>query len=152
MRLLVRGEILESRYVTADNRTRFKEAVVRVSGRRLRVVVADLGSNPLVSRRTGFEALEELLNPGSHLPLIVMGDFNTPIESVHFNPLRSRGLTHAFVSSGHGFSETWPAFLPLLSLDHIWIGPGLRSIGCKLQRSPASDHLSVLAAINAGAD
>ena len=75
---------------------------------------------------------------------LILGDFNTPRESALLDPLRAN-LTHAFESAGDGLAETWPAFLPVLSLDQIWSSPGLRAVWCEHGHSLRSEHRAVIA-------
>jgi endonuclease/exonuclease/phosphatase (EEP) superfamily protein YafD len=36
---------------------------------------------------------------------------------------------------------------PVLSIDHLWVGRGLRVARCRLEGSAASDHRAVVAEI-----
>jgi len=56
---------------------------------------------------------------------IIVGDFNTPYESLYFEEYKQKYL-HAFTEKGNGFIETWQWNFPLLSLDHIWVSKDLK--------------------------
>lgn len=73
-----------------------------------------------------------------------MGDFNTPFQSVWFEPYKKH-FTHCFQEAGSGLMESWPAILPLLSLDHIWIGKTMKTISCSLTCHSMSDHKMLIA-------
>ena len=73
---------------------------------------------------------------------IILGDFNTPPESVWFREWRTRGFTLANDAPRRGFRETWAYGLPLLTLDHVWLAPGWRALRCERLRL-GSDHLAV---------
>jgi endonuclease/exonuclease/phosphatase (EEP) superfamily protein YafD len=75
---------------------------------------------------------------------ILAGDFNTPVESVHFRRYRQT-LTNAFEEAGRGFRETWFWGLPLLSLDQIWCGAEWKPLQVKKIHTTASDHAALLA-------
>ncbi|UPS92687.1 endonuclease/exonuclease/phosphatase family protein [Bizionia sp. M204] len=60
-----------------------------------------------------------------HNNSVVLGDFNTPLESIYFEDFKNN-YNHAFSVKGKGFKETWFWNLPLLSLDHIWVSHNLR--------------------------
>ena len=112
-----------------------------LGGRSLLVVLVDLPSNPLRDRAPAFAALARELesSPG---PALVLGDWNTPPASVHFQSLAERGLTDAFTAAGEGLRETWPWPLPLLALDQAW-GRDLAFVRCQRRWRPVSDHRAV---------
>ena len=93
--------------------------------------------------RTG--QLREALEWTAGEPHVIMGgDFNTPLESVHFEPYHDH-LTNAFNAAGRGFRETWFWTLPLLSLDQIWCGPEWQPLSVKKIHTTASDHAALIA-------
>lgn len=93
--------------------------------------------------RTG-QLREALEWTGNEPHSIIAGDFNTPLESVHFEPYRAH-LTNAFEAAGRGFRETWFWGLPLLSLDQIWCGPEWKPLAVRKIHTTASDHAALLA-------
>jgi endonuclease/exonuclease/phosphatase (EEP) superfamily protein YafD len=107
------------------------------------VVGVDVGANPLRPRGRAFEPLDALL--ARVKPDLVLGDFNTPRDSVFFEAWRSAGYRHAFEAAGNGTDLTWPMPLPVLSLDHVWSGPRLAPRSCRHVGSWASDHRAVVA-------
>jgi endonuclease/exonuclease/phosphatase (EEP) superfamily protein YafD len=122
----------------------FGRAVIvrtEIRGRPLEVVLVDLDANPLRSRAAAFAALGRALEQGRNGPRLVMGDFNTPWESVHFDPFRA-AMHHAFDRAGNGLSPTWPLPLPLLEIDHVW-GREVRFTSCAHEDLGASDHRAV---------
>lgn len=99
---------------------------------------------PLPLRPRGPQ-LDEALAWADHQPhAIIAGDFNTPLESVHFSAYRG-SMANAFDVAGHGFRETWFWSLPLLSLDQIWCGPEWRPLGVRKIHTRVSDHAALLA-------
>lgn len=140
----IRGTLREAVRYDLDRGGRAVQARVTVRGRDLTVVVVDFWADPLQSRRDAFKALDRILEPLSREPLVVLGDFNTPDDSVHFDPLRAR-FSHAFEEAGAGYGATWPMPLPILTIDHVWLGPPLKAASCRLMGSGASDHRAVIA-------
>jgi endonuclease/exonuclease/phosphatase (EEP) superfamily protein YafD len=114
-----------------------------VRDRPMVVVGVDVGANPLRPRGRAFEPLDALL--ARVKPDLVLGDFNTPRDSVFFEAWRSAGYRHAFEAAGNGTDLTWPMPLPVLSLDHVWSGPRLAPRSCRHVGSWASDHRAVVA-------
>lgn len=71
---------------------------------------------------------------------ILVGDFNTPYESVHFG-LYKKYFNHAFTLKGKGFRETWFWNIPLLSLDHIWMSKDITIKESHKVSTWKSDHV-----------
>ncbi len=117
---------------------------VQIQGREACLIMVDFDSLPTQSREPAFKRLREIVAAYSEIPLIVLGDFNTPADSVHFTGLRSQ-LTSAFESAGHGYAPTWPMPLPVMQLDHIWTNRHIRCVRCEHVSSLYSDHRAVVA-------
>jgi endonuclease/exonuclease/phosphatase (EEP) superfamily protein YafD len=140
---LIRGELLESDSGELGKGSRFARLRVRVKGRTLTVIQADLSAAPLRSRREPLRRLTELASAEVGA-VILLGDFNTPRESAHFDEMR-RSFRHAFDTAGTGLAETWPLPAPVLSLDHIWTSASVEPVACWQGRTPLSDHRAVVA-------
>lgn len=138
----VRGKILSHEALGVDGRFRCHRVLVTLPEHgELTVVVADVRSQPWISRE---QAMAGILRAAGDDPrAIILGDFNTPPESVWFREWKDRGFTLANDGPRRGFRETWAFGLPLLTLDQIWLAPGWRSVGCTLHRGD-SDHARVV--------
>jgi len=109
-------------------------------GRVLDVLAVDLKSDPRRSRRAQLEGITEWV--GRHderIPLLVLGDFNTPRDSSHFEPLRGQ-LYHGYERRGRGWPYTWPVPVPLWSIDHAWCSRRIRLWNYRLRYNRYSDH------------
>ncbi len=93
-------------------------------------------------RPAALKSLEERIASVTENPVIVMGDFNTPTDSVFFDSWR-RSMRNAFEESGRGESATWPTPFPVLALDHIWLTNGAHSLTTRHLTSSCSDHQAV---------
>jgi endonuclease/exonuclease/phosphatase (EEP) superfamily protein YafD len=137
--LAVRGDILDARYESLGPGSHAGIAHVSLDGRRLTVVVVHPRSTPTAPRDEVFAKLERVLEPLRGEDLIVLGDFNTPADSVFFDPIR-RDLRNAFETAGVGFAATWPMPFPVLALDQVWVSPAIQVRSCRISGSRASDH------------
>lgn len=100
--------------------------------------VLDVGADPNVARAPAIAALRaEILE---REPDFVVGDFNTPHDSRLFHPL-APDWSHAYDLAGQGWSYTWPSYLPVLSLDHLFVhDPAVQVDRYEIGTSPWSDH------------
>jgi endonuclease/exonuclease/phosphatase family metal-dependent hydrolase len=113
-----------------------------VRGRPVRLLVVDGQSNPFRSRLPFLRAIAEVCQNSAdagHPIDAVVGDFNTLSRSIGFDTLTNQGFTLASRSAS-GWRGTFPSWLPLYDIDHVWLGPALRVRSCTLFNGPASDH------------
>ncbi|MFK7818528.1 MAG: endonuclease/exonuclease/phosphatase family protein [Planctomycetaceae bacterium] len=138
-RLVSEGELAE--------RSHYGIAEVQINGEAVNVVMADLLSGPQRPRGPSFDALIDVLDSLPQGPVILMGDMNTPTESVHINALRGR-LGNAFEEQGHGFYCTWPTPCPVLALDQVWTNDAVEIASCELEWTMHSDHRPMVSTFN----
>ncbi len=124
------------------------DASIHIPGRTgppLRVIATHLGLSPSERRTQIRTLLTRLGRPSTPDPIVLMGDLNEwfawgrPLRRLH----RHFGDTDA--------APTWPARLPVFSLDRIWVHPRpmLRMVEPyrSALASVASDHLPLRAVI-----
>lgn len=117
---------------------------VMVNGIEIQCLLVDISANIFGSRGPAIEQLTNYAERLSDQNVLIMGDFNTPLDSVHFRPLQ-RQHQNAFAEAGDGYVATWPAPLPVLSLDQIWTNGRFKPIYCKHFSNSNSDHQIVWA-------
>jgi endonuclease/exonuclease/phosphatase (EEP) superfamily protein YafD len=82
-------------------------------------------------------------------PAVVLGDFNADRDHAPFRRLLHSGLRDAHDERGRGLARTFPAWLPVLHLDHVLVrdGDGGRLVVRDVRevRLPGSDHRTVVA-------
>lgn len=106
----------------------------------LDLVMCDLLSHPTLNRRAALEPLARWVGQhDSTIPLLVVGDFNTPRDARSFEPLRAH-LRHAYEIAGRGWPYTWPLPFPVYSLDHAWVSGDITVHRYRLRTAPISDH------------
>ncbi|HEX8296286.1 MAG TPA: endonuclease/exonuclease/phosphatase family protein [Chthoniobacteraceae bacterium] len=143
MACLVRGQFIRSEVGELAPGSFYALHRLRVRGRALAVLQVDLNARPFRSRREPLRKLRELAQTHAATGLIIAGDFNTPRESVHLQPLR-KDFVQSFEAGGNGIAETWPVPLLALSLDQIWLSVPLRAIHCQHPWTWLSDHRPVI--------
>ncbi|RLS82004.1 MAG: endonuclease/exonuclease/phosphatase family protein [Planctomycetota bacterium] len=116
---------------------------LRVEDQDFTVLLVDISAQLNQSRRRPLLELAQLAVKLSDRPLIIMGDFNTPDDSILLQPL----LFHcrlAMREQGTGFTATWPIPLPVLTLDQIWVNEFVDVWECHNSWSRLSDHRPIL--------
>jgi endonuclease/exonuclease/phosphatase family metal-dependent hydrolase len=104
-----------------------------------------------LSRPDRTAQVEELLgprwlgDPRCRDPIILLGDFNAPPRTRAYRRL-ARELRDAQLAAGHQRPRaTFPAYLPVLPLDHVFVSPSVEVLGAEVVRTEltrvASDHL-----------
>lgn len=127
-----------------NDRGQYSLIETEISGRKVFVLMVDFDAIVSLSRKPAFDRLIEIVSECGDVPLIVMGDFNTPSDSTFFVPLRAK-LRNAFEAAGSGYAHTWPMPLPVLDLDQIWLSHHFKIARCEHAASVISDHRAVFA-------
>ncbi len=137
--ILTKGTVNSSEMHILPGRGKVLIAEVVIHEQPLTVAVVDFDANVFLSRRAAIDELMNQLDQSAKLPDIIMGDFNTPGDSVAMDVLRDR-YTNAFDTCGNGYKPTWPVPMPVLQLDHIWLGPKIWGAKCEAGWTTLSDH------------
>jgi endonuclease/exonuclease/phosphatase family metal-dependent hydrolase len=81
-------------------------------------------------------------------PVIVLGDFNAAPRSRAYQRLTARLRDAQTASPLHRVQATFPARLPMLRLDHVFVSRSIRIVRAETVRTSlarrASDHLPLL--------
>jgi len=147
--ILARGHILEHRTLRLDGSSSCGEVWIEIAGRRVRVLLVDAVVRPFSDRSEMLATVFDLARTSPDVPTIVMGDFNTPVDSVWFENAR-RDFVQAFEQAGDGLMATWPVPLPVMAIDHVWVSRQTKVLCAYLGWTWASDHRPVLARVSLG--
>lgn len=107
---------------------------------RIELVAADMVSRPNLQRKPPLQALADWVGARTNTtPLVIIGDFNTPHDSVAFGPLRRR-MRQAYEVHGRGWPYTWPIPFPVYAIDQTWVSHGITVNDYFLKEATYSDH------------
>lgn len=147
MMCMVKGEINYLGIEEFPWRSSYNKLEVKINERKYNLIIADIGPSLLNSRK---EVIDSIFDYSSNLnSCIILGDFNTPFDSILFDKLKNK-FNHSFSVSGHGFIETWPYGLPLLSLDHVWVSKDIRPLMTIKKHKLLSSHALIISELNDG--
>ncbi|MFG0335148.1 MAG: endonuclease/exonuclease/phosphatase family protein [Maioricimonas sp. JB049] len=144
--VLTRGVSGGVRGYSLSHETEVRQLDVELPSGRVTCLLVDVASNPASSRRPALRELAGIAETMSDRPLLILGDFNTPGDSVLFRPLR-REHVNAFEQTGRGFGPTWPVPLPVLDIDQIWTNRHVEVRDCHIGWKWVSDHRPVYASV-----
>ena len=147
--ILTRGHLVQQRMLRLPGSSTCCEAWIEIEGRLMRLLLVDTVVRPFTDRRPVLSQVLELASSSPDTPTFVMGDFNTPVDSVWFEPLRA-DFVHAFEEAGNGWMATWPVPLPVLALDHVWVSREMRVRCARIGWTWTSDHRPVLVQVDLG--
>ena len=111
------------------------------------LLLVDISAQLSLSRRLPLQELAALAEKLNDRPLVIMGDFNTPDDSVHLRPLRDH-CRNIFREHGTGYAATWPMPLPVLTLDQVWVNQHVNGSKCEHLWSIYSDHRPTISSIS----
>jgi endonuclease/exonuclease/phosphatase family metal-dependent hydrolase len=80
---------------------------------------------------------------------LLMGDLNSEPDYPEMGLVAEAGMVDSWAEAGRGDGFTWPARDPFERIDWIWHSPDLAAREIRVVRSTASDHLGLLATIDA---
>lgn len=146
MALLVRGTAETAIPHSLGGGSEAREITATVKGIEFTFLVVDINANLQISREEALRNLATIADNLSNKRIIILGDFNTPPDSVWLNPLRQNHL-QIFETCGRGYRATWPIPLPLIQLDQIWTNHLTNPIACEHYGLFLSDHSQVVAII-----
>lgn len=99
--------------------------------------------------RAQLDALRRIAADGlaAGVPVVLAGDWNATLDHAPLRRVLAAGLRDAWVVAGRGPGLSWPAWPrvpPLMRIDHVLVGGGLRVRGARTLPTPGSDHHHVV--------
>lgn len=134
-----RGVAGNIRAYSLGRSSHLREIAMQVGSEHFTLLVADIYGRPSFDREPPLTLLGEILSARRQTsPVVLVGDFNTPRESLLLQPVQSQ-MVNAFDVAGSGYAPTWPVPLPVLAIDQAW-GRGIDFLACRPGWSLYSDH------------
>ena len=154
-RLVKRGPLPTLPRTRLERRGALWVAVELSPGLELQVINTHLGLVPLEQRRQVLTLLgsEWIGHPDWRAPAVLVGDLNATSRYAAYRRLAGKLRDVQRGPEGERLAgraaQTFPSRLPVLRLDHMFLGPGLEVVDVKTVTTPlarlASDHLPLVA-------
>ncbi len=106
------------------------------------LLVVDIKSTVTNHRKAPIQRLAELAASQTG-PVVIVGDFNTPVDSVFLQSIR-RDFRNAFEVCGNGLHSTWPMPLPVVAIDQVWGNQRILFHTIQIDRTYVSDHCPIV--------
>ncbi|WP_158447920.1 endonuclease/exonuclease/phosphatase family protein [Aquimarina longa] len=136
MVLAIRGKIESIKYYKQYQSFKFNYATVSLRNQKKSILIADVNAVPFTYRKSALHTIHEFSIKNN--PSFIVGDFNTPYESVHFRDYKNN--LNSFHSVSKGYTATWPYGIPLLEIDQIWSAKKIKPVFLEKEYHPLSDH------------
>ncbi|MCK0122788.1 endonuclease/exonuclease/phosphatase family protein [Gelidibacter sp. F2691] len=132
----VKGNITKVNFQSQEASYKINFVEANLNGNTRTFLITDIYQSPTMNKEKALgAALQFALQNNAE---IIMGDFNTPQQSVHFQNFTPHYTSlRAF---GKGFTATWPFGFPLLELDQIFANKIFKPILLQKFYQPESDH------------
>jgi endonuclease/exonuclease/phosphatase family metal-dependent hydrolase len=126
---------------------------VNLHGRKVQVINTHLSLFPPEGRLQVKNLLgrDWLGHPACRGPVILCGDFNSLGNSRIYKAVSKDFHSIHFDVPGYRHLKTFPSFFPLGRVDHIFLGPGVKTVKIEIPKThlerTASDHLPLIAEV-----
>lgn len=132
----IKGQIKSIEYIIEPQSYDINFIEAQLHSGSILIALTDTFQSPTMDKRkTLGTVLQKITEKKSDL---IVGDFNTPYESVHFNNYEANYTS--FHDYGQGFSATWPFGIPLLEIDQIFTSKKFTPILLQKFYYKVSDH------------
>jgi hypothetical protein len=118
----------------------FNHLVLTIEQKKVSIMIVDVYASPFHFKKDALTSIKDYAIEND-IDLII-GDFNTPFESIYFRSFEDS--YKSFHKSSDGFTTTWPHGIPLYELDQIWINNDAQLIFLEKKYYKNSDHAMLI--------
>ena len=142
--ILFKGKLIETKSYYKEQSYHFNTVSIKHNNSITSYLIADIYASPFTNKT---EALEKIINVAKAKDIdFIVGDFNTPFESIHFEKFNNH--YNSFRLKSNGFTSTWYYGFPLLELDQIWINKKYKALLLEKNQHLNSDHKILIGSFN----
>ncbi|MCK7588971.1 endonuclease/exonuclease/phosphatase family protein [Subsaxibacter sp. CAU 1640] len=141
MLVLVKGAISSYVYESLSDVYKFNHLNIEIDNEQTSVMLADVYASPLLNKEIPLDYISKAMD--KYKVDVLVGDFNTPYESVFFNNIKEKYVS--FHDCSLGMTATWPVPVPLIEIDQVWICNKFKLLKMEKHTYDVSDHKLLIA-------
>jgi endonuclease/exonuclease/phosphatase (EEP) superfamily protein YafD len=130
-------EIIKITNFDSDHFFKYGEIKVKINSKTYNLYIVDIFANQPYFRKRILDSLYKNIDLENNN--IILGDFNTPYESIHLEIFK-QSFWNAEREAGSGFIASWPDKYHLLQIDHIWSSKSIVPVFSSNESTDISDH------------
>ena len=139
--ILSRNKILKTISKGGDKDLRHIAVRLDIDGKPWNVLLVDIMHAPWHSRKGAFTKISKLIDQLNDLPLVILGDFNTPLDSAYIEIIRNKNMKEVFENVGQDWQISWSTSKPVLCIDQLWVNNKIEPRTAIFEWTSVSDHL-----------
>ena len=132
----VRGKIENVAFNATPNVYKLNHISALIDNEKTTIVLVDINAVPMIDKGIPLGIVDNFLQKNK--ADILLGDFNTPYESMFFEPFKEE--YQSFHPYSIGMSSTWPLPFPVIEIDQIWLAKHLKPLRLEKFSYENSDH------------
>lgn len=105
------------------------------------IMIVDVYAGPMLNKQIPLGIILDFTRKNT--VNILLGDFNTPLESIYFDDFRTK--FKSFHHYSNGLTSTWPLPIPMIEIDQIWLDRELQPLELQKYCYGVSDHKLLIA-------
>ncbi|MBR9846674.1 MAG: endonuclease/exonuclease/phosphatase family protein [Algicola sp.] len=137
----IKGNIIDDKLYSVEKSHEVYLINSFINNKTVNLIIADVYAYPFIDKKPPLHRILEIAKQNE--VSIIVGDFNTPYESVHFHNYFK--YYKSFHSYCNGFTATWPLSIPLFEIDHVWISNKFTPVSIEKKYFSVSDHALLIA-------
>ncbi|MEZ4803652.1 MAG: endonuclease/exonuclease/phosphatase family protein [Gelidibacter sp.] len=137
----IKGSIDNVEFKAKTSVYKFNFIKATINGKLFKIMIADVNAVPFFNKKFPLDFIHDFSQ--KHKVDVLLGDFNTPYESVFFENFKQD--YYSFHPYSIGMTSTWPTKFPVIEIDQIWIGNKFQPIKMDKFCYKLSDHKMLLA-------
>ncbi len=136
MLIAAKGDVIIKNFNEEHLNYRINHLQIELKQNTYSFALIDIYGNPLHYKKYALNTVMTFVNDNN--VDIILGDFNIPFESIHFEKLKLN--YNSLRDYQNGVSATWPASIPLVELDQIWLKKNIKPLSLEKHYFKSSDH------------
>ncbi len=136
----VKGSIDSIHFQYSKQNYQFNHLVLKIKQKNVSIMIVDVYASPFHSKKDALTSIKDYAIEND--VDFIIGDFNTPFESMYFRLFEDS--YKSFHKYSNGFTTTWPHGIPLYELDQIWLNNKMQPIFLNKKYYKNSDHAMLI--------